>query len=178
MARQRQPDERKLRTREHVLADLGINYVERQILLCGFAVNRMHTDYGIDLLMLTYSPDGEVENGHVLFQVKATDSLQVLKDGKSIAFRIEVADLKLWQDEWMPVILIVYDGKKDRAYWLYMQQYIEERNVSGEDLLADQDRVTVRIPVSNGFNRKSVERFRQFRERHVDLMKGGRDHGY
>jgi len=78
----------------------------------------------------------------------------------------------------MPVILAVYDGQQDRACWLYMQQYIEERNVSGEDLLADQDRVTVRIPLKNRLNRKSVERFRQFRERHVDLMKGGRDHGY
>src|SRR5262249_44890292 len=35
VARQRQPKERKLRTREHVLADLSINFVERQILLRG-----------------------------------------------------------------------------------------------------------------------------------------------
>ena len=75
-----------MRTREHVLADLSVNYVERQILLCGFAVNRMHTDYGIDLLMLTYRAAGEVENGHVLFQVKATDSLQLLRRGKASPF--------------------------------------------------------------------------------------------
>src|SRR5439155_12309707 len=116
-----------------------------------------------DLLMLTYNERGEVENGHVLFQVKATDSLQVLRDGGSIAFRVEVADLKLWQEEWMPVILVVYDGQKDRAYWLYVQEYLEERNVSGEDLLADQDRVTVRIPLKNRLDRRAVERFRQFR---------------
>jgi hypothetical protein len=177
VGRNRQPDERKLRTREHVLADLSVNHLERHILGCGYAVNRMHTDYGIDMLMLTYSDTGEVENGHVLFQVKATDSLQVLRDGSSISFRVEVADLKLWQEEWMPVILIVYDGENDRAFWLYMQQYIEERNITGEDLLTDQDRVTVRIPVRNRLNRRAVERFRQFRERHVDLMKGGRDHG-
>ena len=70
-----------MRTRQHVLADLSINYLERQILLCGYAVNRLHTDYGIDMLMLTYSPVGEVENGHVLFQVKATDSLQASVSG-------------------------------------------------------------------------------------------------
>ena len=29
----------KTRTREHVLSDLSINYVERQILLCGFSAN-------------------------------------------------------------------------------------------------------------------------------------------
>src|SRR5262249_28670546 len=156
------PHERKLRTREHVLADLSVNHVERQILLRDFAVNRMDTDYGIDLLMLTYSEQGEVENGHVLFQVKATESLQVLKEGTTIACRVEVADLKSWQEEWMPVILVVYEGKTDRAYWLYVQKYVDEKNVSGEDLLADQDRVTVRIPMKNRLNQKAVETFRQF----------------
>ena len=61
MARKRLPHERKLRTREHVLADLSVNYVERQILLRGFAVNRMDTDYGIDLLMRTCNDHGEPE---------------------------------------------------------------------------------------------------------------------
>ncbi len=105
MARKRTPREGKLRTREHVLADLSVNFVERQIFLRGFAVNRLFTDYGIDLGMLTFTDGGEVENGHVLFQVKATDSLVILKGGKTITFRIEVADLKWWQDEWAPVIL-------------------------------------------------------------------------
>src|SRR5437867_4163638 len=124
MARKRQPHERKLRTREHVLADLSVNHVERQILLRGFAVNRLATDYGIDLSMLTYTDRGEVENGHILLQIKATDSLQILKVGPYISFRVEVADLKAWQDEWMPVILVVYDGQMDTAYWLYVQRYL------------------------------------------------------
>jgi hypothetical protein len=160
-----------------VLADLSINHVERHILLRGFALNRMDTDYGIDLLMLTYNDHGEVENGHVLFQVKATDSLHVLQEGTTIACRVEVADLKAWQEEWMPVILVVYDGQKNKAYWLYVQQYVEEKNVSGEDLLADQDRVTVRIPSKHRLDRKAVERFRQFRNQHVEFMKGGIRHG-
>ncbi len=94
MARKRQPHERKLRTREHVLADLSINHVERQILLRGFAVNRPDTDYGIDLVMLTYDDQGGVEPGQVLFQIKATDSRQLLKVGPFISHRIEVTDLK------------------------------------------------------------------------------------
>jgi Domain of unknown function (DUF4365) len=175
VARKRQPQERKLRTRGHVLADLSINHVERQILLRGFAVNRMVTDYGIDLLMLTYSNEGEVESGQVLFQVKATDSLRTLGHEVTIACRVEVADLKAWQDEWLPVILIVYDGQGDRAYWLYVQQYVNEKNVSDEDFPAEQDRVTIRIPRKNRLDRKAVEKFRQFRNQHVDLMKGGQN---
>lgn len=175
MARKRHPHERKLRTREHVLADLSINHVERHILLHGFAVNRLDTDYGIDLLMLTYNDKGEVENGHVLFQVKATDSLQVLKDKQTATVRVEVADLKGWQEEWMPVILVIYDGNQDRAFWLNVQQYLDEKNVSGEDFLTDHDRVTVRIPLRNRLDQKAVERFRQFRNKKME-WKGGIRH--
>jgi hypothetical protein len=113
-------------------------------------------------------------SGHVLFQIKGTDSLQILKDDQTIACRVEVADLKAWQDEWMPVILVLYDGQGDKAYWLYIQQYLDQKNVTGEDVLAEQDRVTVRIPKTNRLVRKAIEKFRQFRNRHVDLMKGGR----
>jgi hypothetical protein len=175
VARKRGHHERKLRTREHVVADLSINHVERHILLRGFALNRLATDYGIDLLMLTYNDHGEVENGHVLFQVKATDSLQVLEQSASIACRVDVADLRSWQDEWLPVILVVYDGRQNKAYWLYVQKYVDEKNVSGEDVLTDQDRVTIRIPLANRLNRAAVERFRQIRNRHVEFMKGVRD---
>ena len=172
MARTRRPRERKLRTREHILADLSMNYVERQILLRGFAVNRLHTDYGIDLLMLTNTDDGEIEVGQVLFQVKATDSLQVVGDGQDIACRIEVADLNSWRDECMPVILVLYDGQDDRAYWLYVQEYFDDSTGCGEDRLMDQDSVTVRIPKKNRLGRKAIERFRHFRDQRVKLMKG------
>jgi Domain of unknown function (DUF4365) len=173
VARKRQPQERKLRTREHVLADLSINHLERHILRRGFAANRMNTDYGIDMLMLTYNDEGEVESGHVLFQVKATDSLQLLQAGETFVSRIEVADLKSWEEEWMPVLLIVYDGRNDKAYWLYVQEYLAEKKVSGEDLEDEQDRVTVRIPRRNRLNRKAIGEFRLFRNQHVDRMKGG-----
>jgi Domain of unknown function (DUF4365) len=177
VARKRQPHERKLRTREHVLADLSVNHVERQILLRGFAVNRPHSDYGIDLLMNTYNDHGEVESGHVLFQIRATDSLQVLKLGPLISVRVEVADLKAWQDEWMPVILVIYDGAEDKAYWLYMQQYLDERNVSGDDFLTDQDRVTVRIPLRNRVDRSAIERFRVSRDQQMENSKRNLRHG-
>jgi hypothetical protein len=163
VARKRQPHERKLRTREHVIADLAVNFVERQILLRNFAVNRLGKDYGFDLLMLTFNEHGEVESGHVLFQVKATDFLQVLKGGESISIRVAVADLKTWQDESMPVILVLYDGRQDRAFWLYVQQYLDEKQVSLDDLSMDQDRVILRIPVKNQLNPAAIEQFQQYR---------------
>ena len=177
MARKRQPHERKLRTREHVLADLSVNYVERQILLRGFALNRLHVDYGIDLMMLTYNDVGEVDSGHVLFQIKATDSPQVIKTGPFVSIRVEVADLKAWQEDWTPVFLVLYDGQSDNAYWLFVQQYLDEKNVGSDDFLADQDRVAVRIPLKNRLDAEAVGLFRQIRIEFEKTKRGGLSYG-
>lgn len=56
---------RKRRTRQHVIADLSVNHVERFILRCGWAAQRMSPDYGIDLYMETYGENGEFENDGV-----------------------------------------------------------------------------------------------------------------
>ena len=89
----------KLRTRAHVLADLGINFVERQVLLCGFSVDRVQHDYGYDLTMATYDNAGEVEPAAVYIQVKATDRLPRVAGGKAISWPVSRRDLKLWLQE-------------------------------------------------------------------------------
>jgi hypothetical protein len=48
----------KTRTREHVLADPSINYVERQALLCGCTVQRTYGDYGYSTLLERTLLDG------------------------------------------------------------------------------------------------------------------------
>lgn len=53
---------RKRRTRNHIIADLSANHVEKHVLHCGFTVERMVHDYGVDLLLYTYSPEGEIED--------------------------------------------------------------------------------------------------------------------
>lgn len=81
--------DRKRRTREHVIADLSINHVERLILRCGWTNERSSHDYGLDLYMDTYNINGEVENGRITFQLKATDALKRSADGKIISVRLE-----------------------------------------------------------------------------------------
>ena len=102
----------KMRTRAHVLADISVNHVERQVLLCGFSVDRVQHDYGYDLTMATFSDAGEYEPGNVYIQVKATDRLPQLAQGKTIAWSVSRRDLKLWLAETYPVILVVYDGER------------------------------------------------------------------
>lgn len=46
MARFRPPTERKTRTRGHVIGDLAVNAVERQVLLRGYTMEGVVHDYG------------------------------------------------------------------------------------------------------------------------------------
>jgi hypothetical protein len=116
---------RKRRTRSHIIADLSANHVERQALLCGYSVERVVHDYGIDMVLYTYTEDGEIEAESIKIQLKATDRLSVLNDGETIAFSIERADLEYWLGEWLPVILVVFDAQEEVAYWVYIQAYFE-----------------------------------------------------
>jgi hypothetical protein len=143
-----------MRTCAHVLADLSINHVERQVLLCGFSVDRVQHDYGYDLTMSTYGDTGEFEPGLVFIQVKATDRLPRLADGRTIPWLVSRRDLKLWLVETYPVILVVYDGQKDRAYWIHIQ-----RHVSGPrtpELFAAGETMTVHIPTANRFTARAI----------------------
>src|SRR5438128_1911944 len=118
---------RKRRTREHVIADMSVNHVERLVLRCGWTAERSRYDYGIDLFVKTYTADGEVQNGRILFQLKATDSPRRSADGTVLAVRLDWRDLLYWLNEPLPVVLILYDARDDRAYWLYVQEYFRTR---------------------------------------------------
>src|SRR5947208_8110925 len=99
MAQRRRVTERKRRTREHVLADLSANYVEKQALLCAFTAERVRFDYGIDLMLQTFNRRGEVENGWIPFQLKATDRVKLIDGGRAVSCRVERAHLRHWLNE-------------------------------------------------------------------------------
>ena len=90
---------------------------------------------------------------------------------------MDLADVHLWQRESMPVILVVYDGQTEKAYWLYVQHYLEGKNLSFQDLSDEQDRVTVRVPIKNRLNRKAIAQFRQFHDDLLKQMEGKFAHG-
>ncbi len=155
---------RKRRTRSHVIADLSVNHVERHALACGYSVERIEHDYGIDLLLYTYNEDGELENGQVFMQLKATDNPTVLADGETIAFALERADLELWLQEPMPVILVVYDAPRDRAHWLYVQAYFEDLRRAGFDLREAGSTVTVHLPSATVVDQTAIRTFARYKD--------------
>ncbi len=156
---------RKRRTREHIVADLSVHHVEGHVLRCGWVVERMAHDYGIDLELFTFSRAGEQENDSIRLQVKAADRLRRRRGATTFAFRVERSHLVHWLAEVRPVILIVYDARKDVAFWLYVQSYFGR--LKRFNLFAAGQTVTVRITSANVVSIAAVRRFARFRDRIV-----------
>jgi Domain of unknown function (DUF4365) len=161
---------RKKRPREHIIADLSVNYVERYVLLCGYSVELVEYDYGYDLVIFTYNTEGEIENGHIYIQLKATDSLSILADQKTITFTLIRSDLELWLSEPMPCILIIYDATDSKAYWLYLQAYFE--SLEGFELSQIGESVTVRLSKDNILNQQAIKIFAKFKNDILSQIQG------
>jgi hypothetical protein len=148
----------KRRTREHIIADLGVNHVERQVLLSGNTVQRWLHDYGIDLLLSTYSDNGEPDGGKMFMQVKATDLLRLTQDGRFATCRVERAHLRAWLAEPLPVFLVVYDVPENRAYWIFVQAAFQgEKRYQAA---SGTERLTIRVPLNQVLDPDAVKRFR------------------
>lgn len=159
---ERQPPGRKRRTREHVLAELSVNYLERRVLECGYGIERLRIDYGIDVDVVTFDTNGDVESGFLRFQLKATDHPNYLEDQTALRQRVAVADLKTWLFELYPMILMVYDAAQDHAYWLDVQEYVNQHEVD-----FDAKTVTLRIPISNRLTADTVRSFREVKNARI-----------
>jgi hypothetical protein len=171
----KKPEKKKRRTREHVVADLSINHVERQALLAGFAVQRIVRDYGIDLFIATYGTSGEVENGEIRIQLKATDAPQLIRGGQFIAVRVDQRDFRHWLMEPMPVILAIYDAARDEAYWLYVQEHFESGRPGRFDRAGAK--MTVHVSRANIVTPAALRRFAAFRDRILLQLEGLTHHG-
>jgi Domain of unknown function (DUF4365) len=144
---------------------MGVNFVERQVLLCGHSIERVTHDYGYDVLLFTYDDDGEVEPGVLFIQVKATEHLRLLGTSQRAAVRVDVSNLRAWVSEILPVILVVYDASNDVAYWLHVQaEYPAEK--SGHVLRA-RGLKTVHVPLAQRFDSNAVRALRRLKNRLV-----------
>jgi hypothetical protein len=153
-----------------VIADLSINYVERQVLLCGHTVEEWLRDYGIDLVLVPFNAQGEVEEGEVHLPIKATDHLKLVASGSMIAYRLQRSDVVFWLRKPLPLILVVYDATADVAYWLYVQAYFAGR--AGRNIRKGSATLTVRIPRNDVLNQQAVQQFVRFRDQVMAQIEG------
>lgn len=145
-----------------LIADLSANHFERQALLCGHSVERIAHDYGVDLILYTYDRYGEIENGMLSIQLKATDRIRHGKRQKAMRHSVSRTDLNLWLKEPMPVILVLYDAEGDLAYWQYVQAYFEDRS-SHAGRAATSKSATIHLPRANVLDMDAIQKFVQFK---------------
>jgi hypothetical protein len=147
---------RKQRTRQHVIASQSVNYVERFIIDEGHTAQRMESDYGYDLAMTTFDGDGYAEPGLIYIQLKSAESL--IEAGSEYVFDLDVRDYSLWLAEPMPVVLVLFDASRRRAFWLHVQSYFS-RNRSRKPTEAART-VRVRVPKSQAISRRAIAAIR------------------
>ena len=168
MAKRQPAEVRKRRTREHVIADQSVNYVERFVIDEGHTLQRQEHDYGYDLNVITYDGEGYVEPGSFFLQVKAAETLS--ESGMDYVFDLDIRDYNLWMIELMPVMLVLFDASRRRAYWLYVQRYFRQDPVRHPRKGAKT--VRVRVPNRQPFNRRAVATMRAIKEEKLTRLKG------
>src|SRR5688572_27519950 len=84
------PTPRKQRTVQHVIADQSVNYVERYIIDEWHTPHRVVSDYGYDLIVVTYDANGYAEPGSILIQLKASGSLE--QSGTDYVYDVDIRD--------------------------------------------------------------------------------------
>jgi Domain of unknown function (DUF4365) len=151
---------RKQRTREHVIADQSVNYVERFIIDEGHTAQRQEKDYGYDLFLFTFDKRGYVEPGVVGLQLKAAETLQTV--GSSYVFDLDIRDYNLWIQEKMPVILILFEASRRRAYWLSVRNYFNED--AAREPKKGAKTVRVHVPRRQVVNRRAIAKMRDLKE--------------
>ncbi len=160
--------QRKTRTFEHVLEDLSENFLERKVLERGHVLQRPRRDYGVDVTMFHYAESGEIENGEIRFQLKASKSLKLIKNGEFISMPIATGDLHYWSLEFYPFILVLYEETTNCAYWLHIQPYV---NKVPDCLDPDKKTFNVHVPVANKLTVSSIDKFRRLSMTIVDKLR-------
>lgn len=121
---------RKLRTRQHVIEDLGFNNVEFHTLNAGYTMFRQtYNDYGLDGHIQTFNEEGEVEMTRIQFQLKSTDHIKLSKNKNEIKFDLSKRDLELWLLTNEIVYLFLYDAQSKKTYFLNLQSYFNSNSI-------------------------------------------------
>ncbi len=166
-------NKRKQRTRQHVIADISVNHTEYFVLKCGFSAERIEADYGYDLQIYCYDENGEFENGIIYLQLKATDNIEKYRRKQGFSYSFESDHLNIWINEPMPVIIVLFDAVREKAYWVYLQSFIESENISAD---SERKSFTVRFDENNIVGIEAVRKWKKYKDRILSQLKGHISH--
>ncbi|WP_165967259.1 DUF4365 domain-containing protein [Jeotgalibacillus sp. S-D1] len=98
-------------------------------------------DYGVDIEVELAEP---APNGNLMkVQVKSTDSLTIKE--KLIHYREDKEYIKKFLDYDLPVIFVVADTKNEKAYYVYLQEWVERNREELYD--SKHSTIVIKIPL-------------------------------
>jgi hypothetical protein len=146
---------KKRRTRQHIIEGLGLNHIERQILLSGNVLRRFSdNDYGYDGMIETFNELGERQNQLLMLQLKSTDVIQQSPQNDGFIVDLSKRDLELWLKNDFPVLLILYDAQEEIAYFTDLQSYFNENRLSLNNV---RKFVRIYLPPHSIFNKIAIQ---------------------
>jgi hypothetical protein len=86
-------------------------------------------------------------------------------------FDVDIRDYNLWIQEEMPVVLILFDASRRKAYWLGVQLYFREDGTRQPKKGAKS--VRVRVPKRQLVNRRAIQKIRDLKFVRQGLKLGG-----
>ncbi len=125
----------------------------------------MEKDYGYDLILSTFDEEGYAEPGLLLLQIKAAETLTL--SGADYVFDLDVRDYHLWMLEPLPVVLVLYDAGRRKAYWLLVKPYF--RKDASRRPQKGAKTVRVRMPKRQSFTCRAVARIREHKQTNLQF---------
>ena len=124
------------RTKSSQIGEKATLLVEKIFNEANWVCNRLHPDFGIDLYVKV------VESEHITpwefhVQIKGTERPHISKG--HIHFAIDTEHLKYWYDSPLPVLFVICDVQSEKAYWLWVKEYLEEIDKKYFDELIHKD---------------------------------------
>lgn len=149
---------RKRRPRQHVIESISYHWLALIVSRCGHVIDIPSKDYGTDAIISTHAPGtGTTEPGAFRVQLKATDSF-VIEPNNTVTFQVDTRDLRSWEEELEPRILVVFDAKLERAVWLHVQEYLRVNGIVPASLKTKT--MLVKIPAQNVVDDTAVHTWR------------------
>ena len=166
----------KIMTRQHIIGEKAVKYIENEILPSEWVVRVMQPDYGIDLDVELF----DFENGkcltlgeHLFLQVKGTERPQYGKFNinknniKVVKFQLEIEELNLVErmGSAFPVLLVLVDLTKNTAFHICLNDYIKKVLPLQKADYKKQKTIMINIPVKNQLSKDSLNVLRWYGKR-------------
>jgi len=147
----------KIRTRAHIVGDLGYNHVERQVLLADYVMTQVPKDYGHDGIITTFDDNGFLEYQYIFVQVKSTEKIKFSIKHQGYELSLSKKDLNNWVNYHAVSIVVFCNIPEKIAYYVHIQAYFKKRKIKLKEI---NKYLNIFIPKENVFDAKAVKKLR------------------